>query len=144
MAKYINMGDTIVAEHADACSRKILWKGIRKNPTTNENMTLYECDRNAKVEIIKIYEGEIKIEGDTRKIHREKGDILEADAISIYIASPRKQKYYVKEGVSGRHGSQFMDIRKKSISTIKHSLENLCKCLKLDEVSDAVKTINAQ
>ncbi|MDR0864296.1 MAG: hypothetical protein LBO74_05110 [Candidatus Symbiothrix sp.] len=142
MAKYINTGDTIEAEHTDACSRKIEWKGLRKHPITNENMTLYECDRNSTAEIIKIHEGVIK--DGTEHFHRENGDILEADAIRIYIASPRKERVYLKEGVSGRHGAQFIDIRKRSISTIKYPFEIFRKYLKLNGLLDTVNTINAQ
>jgi hypothetical protein len=127
MANFINTGDTIEAEHTDVCSRKIEWKGLRKQPDTEAVMTLYECDRNSSAEIVKIYEGEIK--ECTKHFYRNKGDILKADAISVYTQSARKEKSYIKEGVTGRHGAQFLDLRKRSISTIKQPLENLLKCI---------------
>jgi hypothetical protein len=142
MSKFINIGDTIEAEYADACSRKFEWKGFRRHPITDERMMLYECYRNSTAEIIKAYAGVIK--KGTEHFHRDAGDILEADAISIYIESARKEKIYIKEGVSGRHGSQFIDIRERSISTIKYPLQNLRKCLGLCGSADVVKTIKAE
>jgi len=123
MTKFINAGDTIEAEYADARSMRIEWKGLRKHPVTKERMTLYECDRNAMVEIIKACTGEIK--AGAEQFHRAVGDTLEAYAISIYIDSPRKEKVYVQGGASGRHKAQCMDIRKRCIATIKYPLRNL-------------------
>ncbi|GHT01427.1 hypothetical protein AGMMS49525_02110 [Bacteroidia bacterium] len=139
MSKFINIGDTIEAEHANACVRKLEWKGPRKHPITNECMMLYESNRNSNVEIVKVYAGEIK--KGTEHFHRNMGDILEADSISIYVDSTRREKSDVKEGVSARHGAQLIDIRKRSISTIKYPLHNLFKCLGLGSSVDIVKTI---
>lgn len=127
MAKFINSGDTIEAEHADICSRKIEWKGPKRHPDTNEIMMLYECSRNSSAEVIKIFTGDIL--DVTKHYHRDLGDMLEADSISVYSSSKRKDKIYVDEGVTSRHGAQFIDLRKRCISSIKYPLDNLIKCL---------------
>lgn len=132
MTKHINIGDTIEAEHADAISRNIRWKGLKVHPVTKELMMLYECDRNSFVEVIKKCSSFLICECQV-------GDQLEADAISIYIKTKRKLKIYVKEGVTGRHGAQFLDIRERNISTIRTPLFNLRKCLGLDQGIKKIK-----
>lgn len=143
MAEYIDVGDTIEAEHIDACSRKVEWKGLKRHPITNELMTLYECDRNSTAVIVKecinTYEDDL-IEL-TRHFKRDLGDTLKADAISIYTRTKRKQRIEVKEGVSGRHGAQFIYLREKSISCIKTSLNCLRKTIEL-KAADNDKLLN--
>lgn len=125
--KYISKGDTLEAEHADVITKKLEWKGIRRHPDTNQAMTLYECSRNSSVKIIKVYAGEI-LEC-TEKYHRELGDLLEADCISVYSSSKRKLNQQLLGGYTGRHKAQSIDLRERSISTIKYPLENLVKCI---------------
>ncbi len=125
MTKYVNIGATLEAEHADARSRKIEWKGPKAHPVTKKVMMLYECDRNSFVEIIKACDSFSVCECCVV------GDQLEADAISVYIETKRKLRVFVKEGVTGRHGAQFINIRNKNISTIKTPLHNLRKSLEL-------------
>lgn len=127
MAKLINEGDTIIAQHTDGHSRKIEWKGLRKHPVTKKSMTLYECDRNSFAEIVCSCSD--NIEPGTESYCRDIGDQLQADAISIYVDSIRKEKFEVKEGISGRHGSQLFRFRKKCISTIKTPLAIFAKHL---------------
>ncbi len=122
MTKFVDIGDTIEAEHADAVSRVIKWKGLKAHPVTKDLMMLYECDRNSFIEATKVC-------SPFQICECQIGDQLEADAISVYIKTKRKLRTYVKEGISGRHGAQLMDIRNRSISTIKTPLPNLMKCL---------------
>lgn len=129
MGKLVNKDDTIEADHLDICSRKIDWKGLRKHPDTEKLMMLYECRRNSNTFIVKAYSG--KIEKGTEHYHRNEDDFLEGDTISVYTNSKRKENHYVKEGVSGRHGSQFLDLRNRTIATIKYPIESLIKCLQL-------------
>lgn len=138
MAEFINVGDTIEAEHTDATSRKIEWKGVRHHPITDEIMTLYECDRNSKAKIIKeftcTYSDDLTER--TKNFKRSLGDTLVADAISIYTKSKKKQRIIVKEGVTGRHGARFIYLREKSISCIKTSLANLRKAIEAKNTKD--------
>ena len=120
MATLINEGDTLLAKHLDGNSRKIEWKGIRKHPVTKKNMTLYECDRNSYAEIITKCIDEVM--PGTESYYRDEGDSLEADAISIYVETFKKETFEVKECVSGRHGAKLFKFRKNSISTIKTPL----------------------
>lgn len=130
MAKFVKTGDTIEAEHTNAHSRKIEWKGPRRHPITNELMMLYECDRNSFAEVVKECTDETREE--TAHFHRCLGDKLEADGISVYIKSKRKTRVVVDEGVSARHGAQFIYLRERNISTIKTPLSCLRKCLGLN------------
>ena len=131
MAKYIKEGEVIHAEHTDSHARKIEWKGFRRNPYTQELMMLYECDRNSFSKIVKVCDGiDCKKEG-TENFHCEIGDILEADAISIYIRTKRKLKLTVDEGVTGRHGAIFLNPRVYAISKIKTPLACLFKYLEM-------------
>lgn len=128
MAKLIKEGDTIIANSIDGNSRKIVWKGLKKHPITKELMMLYECDRNSFAEITTVYTG--GVDPGTENYCRNIGDQLQADAISIYVSSLRKEKFEVSNA-TGRHKSQFFSIRKKSISSIKTSLEIFAKELSL-------------
>lgn len=127
MVKLRNKGDTLLAKHLDGHARKIVWKGERIHPVMNKRMVLYECDRNTKVQIIQAYTGQLPIGAEG--YHKEVGDELEGDAISIYVDSIRREKFEVKEGVSGTHGGQIIKFRKMSVSTIKVPLDNLRKMI---------------
>ena len=120
MAKLIKEGDTIIAKCTEGNSRKIVWKGLKKHPVTKESMTLYECDRNSFARITTAYTG--VIDPGTEDYYRNIGDQLQADAISIYVSSLRKETFDV-DNATGRHKSQFFCIRKKCISSIKTSLD---------------------
>lgn len=122
MVKLINKGDTLLAKHLDGHARKIEWKGQRNHPVAKQRLTLYECDRNTLVRITQAYTEDLP-EGAV-DFHREIGDELEADAVSMYVDSIRREKFQVKEGVTGRHGAQMIALRKYNISTIKTPLPN--------------------
>lgn len=143
MTKYCGLGDTIHAKHTDSHARKIEWKGFRKNPDTQELMMLYECDRNSFSQIVKVCEDLDKECGEKLGYHSNESDCLEADAISIYVRSRRKLKILVSEGVTARHGAQFLYPRDYAISRIKTPLECLKKSLELKkELENQVKTID--
>ncbi len=122
MAKLINRGDTLLAKHLDGHARKIEWKGQRLHPITKQRLMLYECDRNTILRITQAYTGELPM--GSENFYTEVGDEVEADAVSMYVDSFRREKFPVKEGVTNRHGAQMIALRKYNISTIKTPLQN--------------------
>lgn len=137
MAKLIKHGDTIIAKHTDGHTRRYNWKGLKKHPVLNKNMTLYECDMNSYAEIVK--ECDETVLGQVPKTYNKStGDCISADAISIYIDSNRKQKFDVESGTSGRHSSNTFNFRKLSICTIKIPLKIFEKHLM--QASKKIKT----
>lgn len=141
MSKFNKEGDTIHGEQSDSHSRKILWKGLKVEPITKQKMTLYECDRNSYSEIIKDSLPK-DCNNTTKEFHKEIGDSLEADAISIYIRTNRKIKITVKEGASGTHGAQYVNCRNYSISRIKTSLPCLLKSIEARKALEDKKDNN--
>lgn len=133
MTTYNNIDDTIHGAHIDSHARKFEWKGMKANPYTDEMMTLYEGDRNSYAEIVKACSEKDKENKNTSGFHAEVGDCLEADAISIYIRRRRKHPIEVKEGVTGRHGSNILCPRDYTICTIKTPLANLIKWLEKEK-----------
>lgn len=130
MTKFIKRGDTIHALGTNINTRKLTWKGLKKNnPYTKERLMRYECDRNSYAEIVKMCsEKDLQMKG-TEKFHHNIGDCLEADGISVYIRTLRKLKEEVKEGVSARHGATIINIRYYAISSISKPLKVLEKCI---------------
>ncbi|MBE6289175.1 MAG: hypothetical protein E7100_02920 [Bacteroidaceae bacterium] len=129
MTKFVDFGETIHADHTNVQSRKILKKGPREHPDTKERMMLYECDRNSYTEIVKEC-----CEADKNKLYAKGyhdclGDCLDAYAINVYVRSRTMLRTEVKEGVTARHGAQFIYPRDYAISTIRTPLQNLEKCL---------------
>lgn len=129
MTKFVDFGETIHANHTDVQSRKILKKGPREHPDTKECMMLYECDRNSYTEVVKECCDDDKNKSCASGYHSCLGDCLEAYAISVYVRSRKMLRTEVKEGVTGRHGAQFIYPRDYAISTIKTPLENLEKSI---------------
>lgn len=121
MAKYIDVGDTIEGNSIYFMVRKWTFRGLKKHPITDKTMTLYVSDKNSTAEIM---ESRPEPEDDdlkskTAHFHREIGDILQADALSIFIANKRKITPKVDEGASHRHGAQFVATKDHTISEIK-------------------------
>lgn len=129
MTKYVGFGETIHAEHTDVHSRKILKKGPRVHPFTKEWMMLYECDRNSYAEVVKECCDDDKSRECAKSYHDCLGDCLEAFSISVYVRSRKMLPTQVKEGVTGRHGAQFIYPRDYAISTIRTPLVNLEKSI---------------
>ena len=61
--------------------------------------------------------------------HRNIGDQVECDSLSIYIDSKSRKKIEVIGGHSGRHSAQQMITDKNTFASIKVTLENLLKAL---------------
>ena len=129
MGTYTDVGDTIEGKAVDVQTRKLLKKGLKKHPITNETMMLYSCDRNSNAEVKAAMEIEEEDER-TAHFHREVGDALNADAISVFVDFTHKSiTGKVKEGASARHGAIFFTTGKHTISTIRTPLQNLLKSL---------------
>ncbi|MDR2816535.1 MAG: hypothetical protein LBB62_07530 [Proteiniphilum sp.] len=133
MAKLINSGDTIIGKHTDGHTRKWNWKGLKKHPVLNRNMTLYECTLNSYAEIVKECEIEDLNDECKEKYNHKLGDCLEAFAISIYVDSKRKYNFSVEAGISGRHKASTFSFRDLSVCSITTPLSNLEKHIKLLE-----------
>jgi|GEM_PF-787841 len=108
-------------------SRRVEWKGLRKDPITQKNMTLYELDRNCSVEITEEMTL-TKEEMDARKefgVHLCKGDKLTADAIQLFVDVKRNSvKFEVKEGQTHTHGASLANTDKRTVGRIKTPLAN--------------------
>ncbi|MGI6520244.1 MAG: hypothetical protein ACOX2D_03800 [Fermentimonas sp.] len=129
MTKYVSPGDTIIGEHIDGYTRRWMWKGLRRHPVLNRQMTLYECDLNSYAEIVKACD-ESDLNDGCEAYKKAVGDCLEADAISIYVDSKRKYQFKVEAGISGRHKSNIFNFRDLSVCSIKIPLHNLKKVIK--------------
>lgn len=132
MAKYINFNDLVEGAKCHVSARKILWKGLRKDPITNQNMTLYELDRNCSVEVtesLQLVKEDLELR-QQKNVHGEVGDQIGGDAIQLFIDSKRNSlKVDVKEGQSGRHGASLADTNVRTIGQIRYPYPNLLKKL---------------
>ena len=94
-------------------------------------MTLYVTDRNSTAEIVKSRPEptEQSLKKETAHFHRAVGDILQADALSIYVDQIRQIRPVVKKGASHRHGASYVQTQEHTIAEIKVSLEVFKKLL---------------
>lgn len=130
MSEYVNLGDCVEGAKCSICTRKYDHKGLREDPILQKPMSVYELSRNCSVEVTQVLpltaeELEIRRQNN---VHLEEGDKLNADSITLYVDEFRKMKFTVREGISGRHGGQLCDTRKRTIGQIKYPLENIKKC----------------
>ncbi len=128
MAKYINIGDTIEGGSINCTVRKWLSRGLKKHPITNKTMSLYVTDRNSTAEILEPIAIQENDET-TVHFHREVGDILQADALSVYIDEKKKIVPVPNEGATHRHGANFVRTKKHTIAEIKVPLAVFKKLL---------------
>lgn len=132
MAKYINFSDLVEGAKCHVSARKILWKGLRKDPITNQNMTLYELDRNCSVEVtesLQLTEEGLELRRQ-KNVHGYVGDQIGGDAIQLFLDCKRNcLKPEVKEGQSGRHGASLADTNVRTIGQIRYPYSNLLKKL---------------
>lgn len=126
MAKLIKPGDTIIGKHTDGHTRRPDWKGIKKHPILNKPMTMYECDLNSYAEIVKECDKKYIVD-DLKTKNSTVGDCIQADGITIYIDTKKKETFSKESGTSGRHSSFAFKFRKLSICRIKTPLKNLEK-----------------
>ena len=129
MAKLIAPGDTIIGKHTDGHTRKWDWKGLKKHPVLNRNMTLYECSLNTYAEIVKECEQEELSDECNEKYNHNLGDSVDASAVSIYVDSKRKHQFKLEAGISSRHKANMFSFRDLSVCTISIPLSNLVKLL---------------
>ena len=108
-------------------ARRVEWKGLRKDPITQKNMTLYELDRNCSVEITE----EMTLTDEERKlrermgVHIAKGDKLTADAIQLFVDVKRNSvEFEAKEGQTHTHGASLASTDKRTVGRIKTPLAN--------------------
>lgn len=140
MGKYNNIGDTVEGISINCVARKWISRGLKKHPLTNKTMSLYVTDRNSTAEVLKsigLPEDE-DIKKRTSHFHRNIGDILQADALSVYIDEVKRLKPVVLGGVSGRHKSNCLETKKHTIAEVKVPLDNLrkyleCNCSKIEK-----------
>ena len=131
MTKYINVGETIEGKSISFQIRKWMFKGLKKHPITNKIMTLYETDKNSIAEIIESIEvpEDETLRDKTSYFHRNIGDMLQADSLSIYVDNKRKIIPSVSEGATHRHGAQYVTTKKHTIAHIKVPLSVFIKVL---------------
>ena len=144
MAEFINRGETIEGVQCEIYTRKEEWKGLRKNPITEQTMMVYELDRNCSAEITKelwLSEQDKKIRDNYENrnnviIHRNIGDKIKGDAITIYVNSKRKLPVESKEGMTSTHGGRLISTSKHTIGIIKYPFDNYKKLLGLSANSE--------
>lgn len=123
MAVLIRCGEMIEASKCDIYTRKILWKGLHKDPITKKNMTLYELDRNCSAEITEeiVLDEEEKKLREKLNVHLSLDDKIKGDAIQLYVESIRKDlKIEVKEGQTSTHGANLAHTNVRTIGSIKY------------------------
>lgn len=124
MATYINSGDIIEGGSIICHVRWSDKRGLKKHPITQEALYLYVTDRNSEAEIIKTIDppDDFELRTKTQHFHRELGDKLKADSLSIFVKKFNAIRIQVKEGISARHGAQILNIPYKTIAEIKTPL----------------------
>ncbi len=132
MTKYVNEGDLVEGAKCSIATRKNTWKGLRKDPVTEKLFTLYELDRNCRVEVTE----SISLESiddqklrNLKNIHCSVGDLIEGESIQLYVNSKRRSLDFNSiEGYSHRHGVQLENTKTRTIGRLKysfHSFRNL-------------------
>lgn len=134
MSVYNNLGDTIEGMAVDCDGRCFRKQGVKIHPDTKKAMTLYTTDRNSHAVVTLKGESpaDEKLEKATSHYHRDVGDKVTGDALSIYTDLRAMVKIEVLHGgksASAQHGIQFASIRKHTIATVKMPLHNLMKKL---------------
>lgn len=133
MAVYNALGETIEGEAVDFDGRVILPQGAKKHPLTKKTMKLYTTDRNSHAVVRKagIVPKDEKVKNATSLFHRNVGDKVTADALSVYTDLRAKVNIVVLhgEGASGQHGTKFAGVNDHSIASVKMPLHNLLKKL---------------
>ena len=124
MATYIRAGEMVEGNKCAISARRVEFKkgGLRKDPITNQNMVLYELDRNCSVEVtesIPLSPAEQQLRTKLN-VHGAVGDKIQGDAIRLYADARRNSlKPIVKEGQTGRHGAQLLETHIRTIGKIK-------------------------
>lgn len=118
MSKYITPGEFVDGKKCEVISRKVVWKGLGRDPLTNSIMTLYELSRNCTVEITQEHGEDVER---VPNVHYLVGDMLEAGAIRLWVDTKRNNvDFEVKEGVTATHGASIAHTKKRTIGQIKY------------------------
>lgn len=125
MAIFENINDTIEGLKVDCVTRRFERKGLKKHPIYKTIMFLFSCDRNSSANIKEAFPKDKKQLDGTEHYHREEGDGLKCDAMSVYVNQLKPVVPIVKEGVSGRHGASLIHTNKHTIASIKVPLQNV-------------------
>lgn len=124
MGEYIKEGEMVEGKKCSISARRFEFKkgGLRKDPITNQNMVLYELDRNCSVEVAE----SMKLSYDEQQrriqlgVHGEIGDKIQGDAIRLYADTKRDSlRPIVKEGESARHGANLVETNIRTVGKIK-------------------------
>ena len=134
MAVYNNVGDTIEGLAVDCDGKAIYPQGVKKHPVTKKTMKLYTTDRTSHA-VVRTAGEEPKDEAQkaaTQDFHRNEGDKVTGDALSVYTelrSSAKIEVLHGRESASHRHGTQFVSFKNHTIATVKVPLQNLMKRL---------------
>lgn len=127
------MGETIEGEKSFVSVRKLVPKGLMKHPIYKKTMFYYKGDRNCSAIVLEagVVPHEKSLRDATAHYHRNVGDELNADAITLYIDSNRPLKPELKH-VSHRHEAMVLNIPKQMIASIAVPLANVIARLGLE------------
>lgn len=134
MPVYNNVGDTIEGLAVDCDGRVFKAQGVKKHPVTKRTMKLYITDRNSHAVVAKagVIPEDENLKSVTCDFHRNVGDKITGDALSIYTdlrGAVKIETVHGQESATHRHGTQYANIRKHTIATVKMPLQNLMKQL---------------
>lgn len=125
--EFIKPGDIVEGAHCDVAARRLDWKGLKKDPITNELMTLYVLDRNCSVEVTKEMVFTDDADAQLRKdlnVHLQLGDKIRAEKSHLYVKSIKNDvSFEVKEGVTSTHGAHLANVPKRTIGIIQYALK---------------------
>lgn len=125
MAIFENVNDTIEGQKVDCTTRRFERKGLKRHPVYQKIMFLFSCDRNSSALIKeKMADTHMPPEG-ASCYHRNEGDELKCDAMSVYVNQIKPVVPIVKEGVTGRHGASKIHTTKHTIASIRVPLQNV-------------------
>lgn len=127
MGVFTAEGEMVEGKKCEVSARKFIFKkgGLRKDPITDQNMVLYELDRNCDVMVMESLN--LSMADKQRRIelgvHGEVGDLIRSDAIRLYVDSRRDiLRPDVVGGYSGRHSANVVRTNVRTIGRIKTPL----------------------
>lgn len=132
MPTYVNTGDTIEGQAVDCNGRVFFNQGLKKHPLLQKTMNHYTTDRNSSAIVREagVVPEVDDIRSATDYYHRNVGDRIECDAMSIYTEKRiRIEVLHGSESASSQHGIQYAGISKHTIASVKMPLPNLMKQL---------------
>lgn len=85
MAVFENVNDTIEGRKVDCTTRRFERKGLKKHPVYDTVMFLFSCDRNSSAVIKEAFPHDYECKEGTELYHRDEGDVLKCDAMSVFV-----------------------------------------------------------